>query len=672
MKFTSLLSALAVCLGLTTQLAQAVTCDVLATPLTPSNPDAAYIVTPSDGTATDSRTGLTWKRCSEGQTWAGGTCTGTAIYVPWNQALATAPASSFAGHSDWRVPNVKELRSLVEECRGYPSINNVVFPGMPTSPRVYWTSSPYMDTGLTPRQNMSWYVNFDLGSNVGYDRISKAYVWLVRGGDSFDNSAAGVTTTLLSVSAGGSGSGGVTTDVGGINCTSTAGSLSGTCLATLTRGSSVTLTASAAVGSSFYGWGGAGGVCGGSATCTLSMPAAQSVSAIFVGPGGGGATAPAAPINLVASTPVDGGVSLAFTPASDGGSPILDYRATCTGGATAIGTASSSPVTVSGMTYGTLYSCSVRARNVVGYSAPSVAVSVTPTGTCTWALASPSTSVSSGVNVGTVGVTSPCAWTAVSNVGWVTITSGASGSGNGSVGYSVAANVGVGARTGTLTIATQTFTVNQAGTVSPPFCALVANPAVVVSGGSSTLTATCSPAADSYTWTGGTCVGTVGATCTVSPTSAVTYTVAGTNVNGLGVAASATVSVFSSASILTNISTRGYVGTTDNVMIGGFIISGSVPISVLIRARGPSLAAFGVTGVLANPSMKLYLGPTLLDSNDDWGGAPNAAAISASGSAPSSPLESAILTTLAPGAYTTIVSGVGGSTGVAIVEVLAQ
>ena len=128
------------------------------------------------------------------------------------------------------------------------------------------------------------------------------------------------------------------------------------------------------------------------------------------------------------------------------------------------------------------------------------------------------------------------------------------------------------------------------------------------------------------------------------------------------------------ASPLINISTRGRVQTGANVLIGGFIISGATPKTVLIRARGPSMALppFNVPGVLANPMMSLYSGATVIASNDDWGSAANAQAISATGFAPTDSLESAILITLSPGPYTVIVQGVGGTSGVGIVEVLAQ
>ncbi len=126
------------------------------------------------------------------------------------------------------------------------------------------------------------------------------------------------------------------------------------------------------------------------------------------------------------------------------------------------------------------------------------------------------------------------------------------------------------------------------------------------------------------------------------------------------------------ASPLFNIAARGVAGTGNNALIGGFIIRGSQPVSVLVRAQGPSLASLGVTGALADPTLEIYSGSTLLMSNDDWktpvAGGATSAAIQATGLAPLMDGESAILITLQPGAYTTFVKGKGGATGVAIVE----
>jgi hypothetical protein len=124
---------------------------------------------------------------------------------------------------------------------------------------------------------------------------------------------------------------------------------------------------------------------------------------------------------------------------------------------------------------------------------------------------------------------------------------------------------------------------------------------------------------------------------------------------------------------LVNISTRGRVLTGNDVMIGGFVITGSVPQTVVITATGPSLSAFGITQPLPDPTLQLVRSSdqAVLATNDNWQNASNALQIQQAGFAPSHFLESAIMVTLPPGAYTAIVSGVNGSTGVGIVAVYA-
>ena len=119
-----------------------------------------------------------------------------------------------------------------------------------------------------------------------------------------------------------------------------------------------------------------------------------------------------------------------------------------------------------------------------------------------------------------------------------------------------------------------------------------------------------------------------------------------------------------------NLSTRGQVGTGDNVLIGGFILRGSDPRRIVIRALGPSLADSGVDDVLADPKLSLFNSQgTLLASNDNWQDTPNAGEIQMDNLAPPNPRESALITTLAAGPYTAIISGVGEQpTGVALVE----
>ncbi|MGI8890901.1 MAG: LamG domain-containing protein [Chthoniobacterales bacterium] len=122
------------------------------------------------------------------------------------------------------------------------------------------------------------------------------------------------------------------------------------------------------------------------------------------------------------------------------------------------------------------------------------------------------------------------------------------------------------------------------------------------------------------------------------------------------------------ASEMANISTRGFVETGDNVMIGGFILGSNS--TVLVRAIGPSLTNFGVAGALANPMLELRDAQgTLVESNDDWTSSAQMIEIEQTMLAPSKMVESAILETLPAGAYTAIVSGKSGGTGVGLVEV---
>jgi hypothetical protein len=122
-------------------------------------------------------------------------------------------------------------------------------------------------------------------------------------------------------------------------------------------------------------------------------------------------------------------------------------------------------------------------------------------------------------------------------------------------------------------------------------------------------------------------------------------------------------------SYLGNISTRSFVQTSDNVMIGGFIVQGTQSKSVILRAIGPELSQFGIPNFLADPTLELHNGNgTLIASNDDWITSNQALDILNSGHAPSDPLESAIIADLVPDRYTAIVRGFNNTTGVALVE----
>lgn len=155
-------------------------------------------------------------------------------------------------------------------------------------------------------------------------------------------------------------------------------------------------------------------------------------------------------------------------------------------------------------------------------------------------------------------------------------------------------------------------------------------------------------------------------------TTAVVLTgTAGTTVTSYNGAGEAVIA----AQRLANISTRARVGTGDAVSIAGFVISGTDSKPVLIRAVGPTLSGFGITTALTAPKLDLYRGSTVIATNTGWATAGNTAAITAASSQAgafqlaATSADSVIFTTLAPGAYTAIVSSASGAAGVALVEV---
>ena len=117
---------------------------------------------------------------------------------------------------------------------------------------------------------------------------------------------------------------------------------------------------------------------------------------------------------------------------------------------------------------------------------------------------------------------------------------------------------------------------------------------------------------------------------------------------------------------------RSSAGTGDNILIAGFVVTGNSPKTLLIRAIGPTLTNYGVSGVLTDPKLELYAGNTKIGENDNWGGATvlsNAFSATQAFPLPANSKDAALLVTLQPGVYSAQVSGVGGTTGVALVEV---
>lgn len=166
----------------------------------------------------------------------------------------------------------------------------------------------------------------------------------------------------------------------------------------------------------------------------------------------------------------------------------------------------------------------------------------------------------------------------------------------------------------------------------------------------------------------------------VQPADAGLYIGVVSNLAGYALSSGALLTVLpvavSPSSRLANISTRGVVGTDDGILITGFVIDGSTPKSVLVRGAGPVLATYGVAGALLDPKLEIVRQSTgaTVASNDNWETGNDAAALRAMFSRlgaftfPAGSKDTAVLASLAPGVYSAKLSGVGHTTGVALVE----
>jgi hypothetical protein len=145
---------------------------LLASLLTCNLAHAALTPNAAGDEITDSKTGLIWKRCAEGMAWssASSTCTGTATTYTLEQALAHAKTLAGAG---WRLPNVKELSSIVDDSRVRPAINTLAFPETPFN--WFWSASPNAGDSSN-----AWNVNFSSGSVLNNNRSNSSRVRLVR------------------------------------------------------------------------------------------------------------------------------------------------------------------------------------------------------------------------------------------------------------------------------------------------------------------------------------------------------------------------------------------------------------------------------------------------------------------------------------------------------------
>ena len=160
--------ALSLAMGMATAAAQTCRDDIRATA-----PDSRF-QDHGNGTVTDLATGLIWKQCAEGLSGAG-CAAGSVAILTWPQALQRAADADFAGSTLWRLPNKKELASLVEWRCVDPAINARFFPNTPAA--WFWSSSP-----VANRSDCAWRVTF-YGGHVDYGVKDDArYVRLVRGG----------------------------------------------------------------------------------------------------------------------------------------------------------------------------------------------------------------------------------------------------------------------------------------------------------------------------------------------------------------------------------------------------------------------------------------------------------------------------------------------------------
>jgi uncharacterized repeat protein (TIGR01451 family) len=494
-------------------------------------------------------------------------------------------------------------------------------------------------------------------------------------------------TFVLTVSRSGLGSGSVASTPAGINCGST-------CNAEYVTGAVVSLTPTPAAGSAFTGW---SGDCSGTGACSVAMTAIRNVTANFT------------PLHTLTVQKIgNGNGSVTSNPAgitACSGTCTADYLDTTVVSLTANIGADTEFLGWGGACSGT-GACSVTmsaARSVTANFKSSIALTVTHAGSGSGVVASSPEGI--GVSCGTgctVGFDPGTVVTLGRSPAAGSVFAGWSGActGTGACVLTMSQSRSVTA-TFNLTGGPQADLAVASHTSDPPAAASVGQPVTfslaIANNGPAGATnvvltdtlptgATFVSASPGCTHNAGTvtcAIGALASGASVQVQVVIQPTAAGGATNFASVAAAEAdplsfnnasalaiqVSAAANLGRLSNISTRMQVLTGDDVMIGGFVIGGSAAKTVVVRARGPSLASLGVPGVLANPRLQLFAGQAQIASNDNWGDATNAATIAASGFAPADANEAAILMTLAPGAYTAIVSGVANATGVAIVEV---
>ena len=146
------------------------------TPVPETTPTSAFVIH-NDGTATHNLTGLMWQRCMLGGTNPGlSTCNSGSPLLTWQGTLLASARDTTAGYTDWRLPNLKELESIVELCGNSPNLNKTVFPFLPTLIQ-FWSSSTY-----APNPTEAWTIRLYSNDVQLMSKTNQTYAFLVRGG----------------------------------------------------------------------------------------------------------------------------------------------------------------------------------------------------------------------------------------------------------------------------------------------------------------------------------------------------------------------------------------------------------------------------------------------------------------------------------------------------------
>ena len=140
--------------------------------ITPTSPTHAFIDN-GNGTVTDQRTGLIWMRCPVGQEWQEPNCRGQALAQNIQLFRQITTDFHYAGHNDWRIPDIKELSSITELARTNPAINVAIFPD--TAALSFWSNTVFANDA-----NKQWLVQFHFGENHVDDKSVRALMRLVR------------------------------------------------------------------------------------------------------------------------------------------------------------------------------------------------------------------------------------------------------------------------------------------------------------------------------------------------------------------------------------------------------------------------------------------------------------------------------------------------------------